>query len=219
MIIRQLESALSIHAFDVLKSGMVGSLDSALVLAEKLQRNRLPYVFDPVLVCKGSGTMVDLSEFFKEKLIPLSTVITPNVEEAAVLIGADDITTISEMIEAAQELHGLGADTVVIKGGARLAGEEAVDVVYDGRQVITLSAPKVTDSLVNGAGCSFASSIAAGLALGNPVLTAIANAKQKVAHGIARSVDNNTGVRSLFHPASRINPHPEVRITQSTRNS
>ncbi|GAA1624383.1 MULTISPECIES: PfkB family carbohydrate kinase [Brevibacterium] len=212
---RQLASALAIHRFDAIKSGMLGSVDSALVLAEDLKDNQLPYVFDPVLVCKGSGSMVDLRDLFVENLVPLATVITPNLEEAAVLAGIDPIDSVEGMIEAAQIIHGQGAQNVVVKGGARLAGEDAIDILFDGQTVTTLRSRKVNDKLVNGAGCSFASSIAAGIATGLSIPDAVVKAKETVAHGIAASLDNATGVSSLLHPAARTTPSAEVAVTVS----
>ncbi|MCI4010509.1 PfkB family carbohydrate kinase [Brevibacterium sp. ZH18] len=213
VVTRQLESTLAVHKFDVIKSGMLGSVDSALVLAEKLKTNELPYVFDPVLVCKGVGTMVDLKDLFVANLVPLATVITPNLEEAATLAGLEPIDSVEGMIEAAKIIHGQGAKNVVVKGGARLAGDDAIDVLFDGEKVTTLRSRKVNEKLVNGAGCSFASSIAAGLATGLSIQDAVVTAKEKVAHGIAACLDNATGVASLLHPASRTQPSPEVSVT------
>lgn len=212
---RQLDSALAVHDFDVIKSGMLGSVDSALVLAERLRDNHLPYVFDPVLVCKGAGTMVDLKDLFVENLVPLATVITPNLEEAATLTGTAELTSVEDMVEAARAIHSMGAKNVVVKGGARLAGEDAVDVLFDGKSVTVFATKKVNDHLVNGAGCSFASAIAAGLATGLAVPEAVARAKETVAHGIAAAIENATGVRSLLHPAVRCFPHADITVTRS----
>ncbi|WP_291794251.1 PfkB family carbohydrate kinase [Brevibacterium sp.] len=223
-IVRQLESTMRIHEFSALKSGMLGSVDSALELARRLRVQRelaepLPYVFDPVLVCKGSGTMVDLTDLFVENLVPLATVITPNLEEAATLTGMEPLTSVEDMIKAARRLHAMGAENVVVKGGARLAGEDAVDVLLEGdsERISVLTSRKTHNKLVNGAGCSFASSIAAGLATGLTVAEAVRTAKEKVAHAIAASLPNAIGVDSLFHPAARVRPHPDVAVSVEVR--
>ncbi|MDN6378925.1 PfkB family carbohydrate kinase [Brevibacterium aurantiacum] len=213
VVTRQLESTLAVHKFDAIKSGMLGSVENALVLAQKLKTNELPYVFDPVLVCKGAGTMVDLKDLFVDNLVPLATVITPNLEEAATLAGLEPIDSVEGMVEAAKIIHAQGAKNVVVKGGARLAGEDAIDIVFDGESITTLRSRKVNEKLVNGAGCSFASSIAAGITTGLIIQDAVVSAKEKVAHGIANCLDNATGVASLFHPAARTQPSPEVRVT------
>lgn len=212
LVTKQLESALAIHDFNVIKSGMLGSVDTALMLGGRLRDNHLPYVFDPVLVCKGAGTMIDLRDLFVEHLVPLATVITPNLEEAALLSGAQSLESVDDMIEAARIIHGQGAQNVVVKGGARLAGEDAIDVIYDGSELTTLVSRKVNNELVNGAGCSFASSIAAGLACGLDVRDAAVSAKEKVAHGIAASLPNATGVNSLLHSAWRTAPTQAIRV-------
>ncbi|GEB21280.1 PfkB family carbohydrate kinase [Brevibacterium aurantiacum] len=213
VVTRQLESTLAVHKFDAIKSGMLGSVENALVLAQKLKTNELPYVFDPVLVCKGAGTMVDLKDLFVDNLVPLATVITPNLEEAATLAGLEPIDSVEGMVEAAKIIHAQGAKNVVVKGGARLTGEDAIDIVFDGESITTLRSRKVNEKLVNGAGCSFASSIAAGITTGLSIQDAVVSAKEKVAHGIANCLDNATGVASLFHPAARTQPSPEVRVT------
>src|SRR5699024_11807726 len=121
-----------------IKSGMLGSVDSALVLAEKLATNELPYVFDPVLVCKGVGTMVDLKDLFVKNLVPLATVITPNLEEAATLADLDPIDSVEGLAEAAKIIHAQSASKVVVKEGARLAGGDAVDILVDRQAVKAL---------------------------------------------------------------------------------
>lgn len=212
VVARQLSSALGIHKFDVIKSGMLGSVDNALVLAKHVAHSDVPYVFDPVLVCKGAGTMVDLKDFFIDKLVPHATVITPNLEEAATLAGADALTSVEDMVTAARTIHAQGATNVIVKGGARLAGEDAVDIVFDGHTTTVLTSKKVNNHLVNGAGCSFASSIAAGLATGLSLVESARTAKERVAHGIAAAIQNATGVYSLFHPAWRVAPTSGITV-------
>lgn len=216
LVNRQLDSTLNVHRFDVLKSGMLGSVESALVLADRLRANHLPYVFDPVLVCKGAGTMVDLKDLFVENLVPQATVITPNLEEAATLTGASALESVDDMIAAARQIHAQGATNVVVKGGARLAGSEAVDVLFDGQTVTTFTSAKIADHLVNGAGCSFASTIAGELAKGRAVVDAVAHAKQRVTHGISTALDNAIGVDSLFYPGPR-GEQTEPAVTVETR--
>lgn len=219
LVQEELDSTLAVHDFDVIKSGMLGSAETALMLANRLRANRerqdwLPYVFDPVLVSKGTGTMVDLKDLFLAHLVPLATVITPNLDEASTLTGMPPLSSVDEMGQAARALHSLGARNVVVKGGARLHGSDAIDVFFDGSDISVLSSTKVNNHLVNGAGCSFASSIAAGLATGLPVKDAVITAKERVAQGIAGSLENATGVRSLFQPAWRIAPDPTVTVEE-----
>lgn len=215
-VIRQFDSTLGIHRFHAVKSGMLGSVDTAPMLAQRLRDIDAPYVFDPVLTYKGTGKgVIDLSQMMLETYVPAASVMTPNLDEAAKLVGSDSLDSVDDMTAAAKQLHALGAASVVVKGGARFPGPDAVDVFYDGSEVHVLRSRKVNDELVNGAGCSFASSIAAGLALGHRALDAVVSAKVKVAHGIARSMPNAMGVNSMFHPAARVWPHPDVSVTVS----
>src|SRR5699024_4117471 len=119
------------------------------------------------------------------------------------------------MVEAAKIIHAQGASNVVVKGGARLAGDDAVDIRCDGHAVTALRSREVDDQLVNGAACSFASSSAAGIATGLTIREAVIAAKEKVAHGIANCLDNATGVASLLHPAAGTQPSSDVSVTVS----
>src|SRR5699024_12706656 len=127
-------------------------------------------------------TMLALQDRCVKDRVPLATVLTPTREEAATLADLDPIDSVEGMVEAAKILHAQGASNVVVKGGARLAGDDAVDILFDGQAVTTLRSRKVNDKLVNGAGCSFASSIAAGIATGLTIREAVIAAKEKVAH-------------------------------------
>src|SRR5699024_9940653 len=94
VVTRQLESTLAVHSFDTIKSGMLGSVDAALVLAEKMATSEQLYDSDPVLVCNGVGTMVDLKDLVETNLVPLAKVITPNLEEAATLADLDPLDSV-----------------------------------------------------------------------------------------------------------------------------
>jgi pyridoxine kinase len=214
VIAKQLESAFAMHAFDGVKSGMLGTPEAVTLLAAALRKAGagVPYVLDPVLVCKGQGAMVDLRRSFVEELVPLATVMTPNLEEAAQLTGVEGLGDVADMKRAAEALHGLGAEAVLVKGGARLAGDDAVDVLYDGSGFTVFRTPKLGELMVNGAGCSLAAAITSELALGSDVATAVERAKTFVAHAIAGHLPNATGVDSVWHAAARLSPSPDVAV-------
>src|SRR5699024_2629578 len=144
---------------------------------------------------------------FLRPLLSRTQPCPPPPAQAAPRTGRGPIQSGDGMIAAARDIRAMGADHVVVKGGARLAGPDAIDVLIEstanGDRLTVLSTPKAHDRMVNGAGCSFASAIAAGLATGADVLEAVRGAKLRVAHGIAASLPNATGVDSLFHPAAR----------------
>lgn len=213
---KQLRSAFALHEFAVVKSGMLGTAENVSLLASALRGSDAPFVFDPVLACKGQGEMVDLKQSFADELVPAAAVMTPNLDEAAELTGMDPLSGIDDMKRAAAALHARGADAVLVKGGARLEGDAAVDILFDGRDYTAFDTPKLGTLMVNGAGCSLASAIAAGIALGNDVVTAVKNAKAHVTHAIAAHIPNASGVDSVWHAASRLAPSSGVDVTAAT---
>lgn len=214
VLLAQLRSAFAMHTFGVVKSGMLGSSENVSLLASALRNSGgVPFVFDPVLACKGQGEMVNLKQSFLDELVPVATVMTPNLEEAAELTGMGPLTSLGDMKSAAAALHARGAGAVLVKGGARLDGDTATDVLFDGADYTVFTTPMLGRLMVNGAGCSLASAIAAGVALGNDIPTAVVNAKEYVTHAIAAHTPNATGVDSVWQGASRLSPAAEVRVT------
>ncbi len=105
-------------------------------------------VLDPVLVCKETHD-TEVSQLRDEilKFLPYVSIITPNLAEAQLLL-QKDIKTVEEMKQVAVALYDLGAKAVVIKGGNRLGGSEAVDVFYDGQEVVVLQSPLLSENNV-----------------------------------------------------------------------
>ena len=154
---------------------------------------------------------------YVEDLIPLATVVTPNLREAGVLTG-HELRTVSDQRDAAMALTRSGAAWAVVKGGHATddAGGEAVDVVCDGRRVVELRAPRVATDNTHGSGCSFASAIAAGLARGEPVLDAITAAKAFVHTAIVGGARWRLGAG--HGPLDHHGWNREPRQNESTRN-
>ncbi|MDK7340850.1 bifunctional hydroxymethylpyrimidine kinase/phosphomethylpyrimidine kinase, partial [Pauljensenia sp. UMB0018B] len=100
------------------------------------QRKWKNVVVDPVLICKGQepGAALDTDNALREKILPLATVVTPNVFEAKTLSGMEQITTVEELEEAAKRI-GESVPYVVAKGGVELPGDKAVDVLWDGKEI------------------------------------------------------------------------------------
>ncbi|MBP2624044.1 bifunctional hydroxymethylpyrimidine kinase/phosphomethylpyrimidine kinase [Streptococcus oricebi] len=173
--------------FSVIKIGLLPNPEIAdLALDFVRERAELPLVLDPVLVCKESHD-VEVSALRREliKFFPYASIITPNLAEAQILADRE-IKNLADMKEAAQELHALGAQAVVIKGGSRFDPEKAIDVFYDGQTLEVLESP-LLDSNNVGAGCTFASSIASHLAKGENLLLAVKAAKAFVYRAIQDS--------------------------------
>ncbi|WP_159944820.1 MULTISPECIES: bifunctional hydroxymethylpyrimidine kinase/phosphomethylpyrimidine kinase [unclassified Nocardiopsis] len=200
VIADQIEAATSCHDLDVVKIGMLGTPDTIDAVAEGLRRQPWRHVvLDPVLICKGQepGAALDTDKALTERILPLATVITPNHFEARTLAGMERIETVDDLVEAARRIRGLGPRHVVVKGGVELPGPDAVDVHFDGEETTVLSAPKIGDERVSGAGCTFAAAITAELAKGQGVGEAVQVAKEMVREGIAGRVDTHAPFASV----------------------
>lgn len=188
---KQLKSLADVP-FAGIKLGLLPSRELAEQVGSFIQEHdTIPVVLDPVLVFKENNDDA-ISTMRQEmlNLLPYVTVVTPNLRESEILSGMT-ITTLSDMKKAAQILYDLGAKNVIVKGGTRLDKYQAIDLFYDGREMLELVSP-ILHRNNNGAGCSFAARIASNLALGRPPLEAIQEAKAFVYQAIKNS--NNYGV-------------------------
>ncbi|KZM37198.1 bifunctional hydroxymethylpyrimidine kinase/phosphomethylpyrimidine kinase [Oerskovia enterophila] len=204
VIADQFEAATSTYDLDVVKIGMLGTPATIDVVAESLASQRWHHVvLDPVLICKGQepGAALDTDTALREKILPFATVITPNVFEAKILSGMDTIESVDDLVEAAERIHALGPDFVVVKGGVELPGPDAVDVLFDGQEITVFSVPKVGEERVSGAGCTFAAAITAELAKGNDVERAVGVAKQMVTEAIEARVNSHAPFDTVWQGA------------------
>lgn len=171
----------------VTKIGMLGTPDTISTVAGVLGKRPFQHVvLDPVLICKGQepGAALDTDRALQTHIVPLATFITPNHFESLALSGMTSIETVEELTEAAQRIHKLSGAAVLAKGGVHLPGSDAVDVFVDGTTVEVLSAPKIGEVQVAGAGCTLAAAVTAGLARGDSPLEAARRAKEFVTDGI-----------------------------------
>ena len=155
-------------------------------VAERLTRwSKAPLVVDPVMISKSGFALLEPEaiEVLKRRLIPLATLITPNVHEAEHLSGIT-IRSESDARTAARRLHELGPQAVLVKGGHLEDTAESVDVLFDGTDFQTFSAPRINTPHTHGTGCTYASAIAAHLAQGAPLPQAIGAAKAYVTNAI-----------------------------------
>ena len=178
--------------FDVaaVKTGMLSSASLALLVSRKLKQYHVPWiVVDPVMVSKSGHDLLqgDALDAVKQALIPLASVITPNIHEAERLTGLT-IRSLAEARQAAKALHQLGCQHVLIKGG-HLLERPATDLLYDGRFFRMYKGEWIDTPHTHGTGCTFASALTAHLATGKPLPDAIDTAKQYVTeairHGLA----------------------------------
>lgn len=183
----QLDTIFAGVGVEAVKSGMLGTFYAVDLAEEFLVKFKMKnYVLDPVMVCKGAGEALnpELNSAVEKKLLPLSEVVTPNLFEAEQLSGIKEINSLERMKEAAKLIHGKGARSVFIKGGAKLqeAAEsgkpKAIDLLFDGNSFETFEADLVKTAWTHGAGCTTSAAIAAGLARGLSVREAVVLAKR-----------------------------------------
>ena len=175
----QLDAVFEDIAIAAVKIGMLSSPGIIEAVATGIRRHRPRHVVvDPVMVAKSGDRLLreDAVSALKEQLLPVATVITPNLPEAAVLLGAPAPRDEPGMIEAATALRRLGPAAVLLKGG-HMAHEDSIDVLDDGEEPLTLVAPRVATSNTHGTGCTLSSAIAASLARGLPLRAAVRAAK------------------------------------------
>lgn len=202
----QLDTILS-TGIDAMKTGMLGTVEIIELAAKKIKEyglNRV--VIDPVMVCKGTDEvlMPENTVAMRELLLPLATVVTPNLFEAWQLSGVGPIRTIDDMKEAAKVIHEQGAKYVLIKGGSKLEGQEkAVDLLFDGQDYTILETEMVKTTYTHGAGCTTAAAITAELAKGKSVEEAIATAKDFISAAIEHGWKLNEFVGPVMHGAYR----------------
>ena len=191
----QLDAVFSDLAVRSVKTGMLSRPEIVATVAVCLKRYKaLPIVVDPVMVAK-SGAILLVQEAIAElrtALIPLATVITPNIPEAAILIGTTSSDVERQPDKACVALKRLGPNAVILKGGHG-KGVLSEDLLYDGHSVTSLSASRIPTTRTHGSGCTFASAIAAHLAHGNLLLSAARLAKEYITGAIAGASVLNVG--------------------------
>jgi len=192
-IVSQWDAIFSDITIDVVKTGMLWNEEVIELVSQKLQTNPVPFkVLDPVMVSKSGATLLteEGQTAFIEKLIPLATIVTPNIPEAQILWGRP-IRTIQDMEKAARRIHAMGAQSVIIKGGHRRGA--AVDVLFDGKQICHFSAPRIKTVHTHGTGCTFASALAVELARNDSIPEAVGRAKHFITDAIAHPIPLGKG--------------------------
>ncbi|TAK12718.1 MAG: bifunctional hydroxymethylpyrimidine kinase/phosphomethylpyrimidine kinase [Acidobacteria bacterium] len=187
MVAAQIDAVAEDFTIAATKIGMLANAAIVRAVAAALDRHTLePVVLDPVMIAKGGDALLagDAVAALRSELLPRAAVLTPNIPEAEVLTGLT-ITSVAAMREAAAHLLRAGARAVVIKGG-HLEGP-AIDLFVDARSSEELRAPRLETAHTHGTGCTFASAIAARLALGDDLLAAVRAAKAYVHRAIERA--------------------------------
>jgi len=218
----QIDTVMEDIGVDAVKVGMLHSAEVIRTVAEALEFYRIPYVVvDPVMVAKGGAKLLedDAVEALRTHLLPLATVITPNLPEAQVLLGQDrkanegipalhrtgmeggvdsvrlaNVPDSAALEDMARRLSSFGPQAVLVKGG-HLEGPESPDVLYLSREdrVVHLTAPRIQTQNTHGTGCTLSSAIASFLARGESLEKAVRSAKEYLTEALAKGARYRLG--------------------------
>ncbi len=200
IVAAQIDAVVSDIRPDAVKTGMLSSAPIIDLVADRVKRYNLrKLVVDPVMVAKSGDRLLreDAVDSLRRRLLPLATVVTPNLPEAEALAEMS-IKSEDDVRKAARAIVRQGARAVVMKGGHR-EGPEVVDLLYDGRRYHRFTAPRIETTSTHGTGCTFASAIAAGLARGLGLVESVARAKEYVTEAIRRAYPVGHGHGPLDH--------------------
>lgn len=205
LVIAQIETVAADLAPDAVKTGMLATAAIVEAVAATIESLDLPrLVVDPVMIAKGGDRLLraDAIGAIKAHLLKLAEVVTPNIPEAEALSGVR-IATETDMFQAASRIRELGPRVVIVKGGhldAAATGGEVVDLVlYGAGEVFTVRGPRIETKHTHGTGCTFASAIAAQLALGQSIEDAVRWAREYLEGAIRHAPQLGAGHGPLHH--------------------
>jgi hydroxymethylpyrimidine/phosphomethylpyrimidine kinase len=186
-VVQQMAAVFTDIGVDAVKIGMLYSAELILAVADGLRRHGAAnIVLDPVMVAQSGDKLLqdEAITALKDHLLPLATVLTPNLPEAAVLLGRE-IKGPDDMQAAARSLAALGCRSVLVKGG-HAQGDDSTDVLFiaDDNRCVVLEDRRVRTANTHGTGCTLSSAIAAYLAKGETVAPAVRNAKKYIGEAI-----------------------------------
>lgn len=208
-VARQIDTLYADVRIEALKVGMVGQAATIEVVADRIAAQATPHrVLDPVMIAKSGDALLEKAAIgaLREALLPLATVITPNLPEAGVLLEARTVETVKEMYRVAERLRELmphsGARWVYLKGG-HLPGDDAFDLLTDGDRMIELNVPRIATKNTHGTGCTLSAALAALLPQSGDVPEAARRAKMYITealrHADQLSVGSGHGPVHHFH--------------------
>jgi hydroxymethylpyrimidine/phosphomethylpyrimidine kinase len=194
-VARQLDSVLSDLDVGAIKTGMLANADIVKTVADVLNTVRSrPLVVDPVMVATSGDVLLapDAVGALKQRLMPLATLVTPNLAEAAILLGGEQAKSEAEAVAQAKALQAAGCRAVLLKGGHG-SGDTAVDILVDETGVKRFARPRIATPHSHGTGCSLSAAIAALLACDVALKEAVERAKDFVWQGLQHGRDLGVG--------------------------
>ena len=195
LLTQQIDAVTEDIGVDAVKIGMLHDPDVVLAVAAAIRRHQWTrVVLDPVMVATSGDALIarETVAVLVRELFPLATVVTPNLDEAALLLGRPVITE-AELAPAAADLLALGARAMLLKGG-HLAGDELVDLLLQpGHPPLRMASARIASGNTHGTGCTLSSAIACHLALGHDLADAVQLARRYVIEAIRHGADVRTG--------------------------
>ncbi|KOF56745.1 MULTISPECIES: bifunctional hydroxymethylpyrimidine kinase/phosphomethylpyrimidine kinase [Clostridium] len=198
---KQIDAIFDDIEVDAIKIGMISEIEGIKVVSERLRKYKPQnVVLDPVMVSKSGYSLMNPNsvETLIKELIPIVSVVTPNIPEAEI-IASIKIKTMGDMEKAAKIMYNMGPKNVLVKGG-HLTGD-ATDVLYDGKEFVYLENQRINTKNTHGTGCTLSSSIASNLALGMNIKEAVKNAKKYITTAIEHSlaIGHGSGPTNHFY--------------------
>jgi hydroxymethylpyrimidine/phosphomethylpyrimidine kinase len=193
MVTAQIDAVVSDLEVMAAKTGMLASSKIIEAVAAAIKAHGIPnLVVDPVMIAKGGASLLrdDAIGALRSRILPLATVITPNLPEAEVILGRL-VRSLDERKQAARDLVALGAHAAVVKGGH--SEDDVTDIYWDGVQMVELTGTRFPTTNTHGSGCVFSAAIAAGLANGLEPLAAVRGAKEFISGAIEHSLEVGFG--------------------------
>ncbi|MEP6267044.1 MAG: bifunctional hydroxymethylpyrimidine kinase/phosphomethylpyrimidine kinase [Paracoccaceae bacterium] len=179
---------------DAIKIGMIANAEIAMAVEQALSGRNAPIILDPVMIAKGGAPLLEANaiEVMRNALLPMARVLTPNLPEAAHLLGSAIATTRSEMVTQGRALCALGPSAVLMKGG-HLHDAQSPDCLVTDDTVTWFEGLRTSTQNTHGTGCTLSSALAAQLAVHGDLSTAVAAAKSYVTAAIAQADQLSVG--------------------------
>jgi len=197
----QIDAVMEDIGCDAVKIGMLSNSEIIACVSRKLEHFSIKKaVLDTVMVSKSGSRLLreDAVSALVDRLVPISYVVTPNIEEAEILANMK-IDNTDDMRKAAEKILGFGCGNVIIKGGHLVDKKNAVDILYDGAEFYEFNHKRIETKNTHGTGCTFSSAICAGLALGENLYDSVKHAKAFTTNAIKYSLDLGRGYGPLMH--------------------
>lgn len=201
LVYKQIKSIADDIKIDAVKTGMLSNaeiIDNVALAIKDFHLDKL--IVDPVLHSKDNSELLKRNSLndFKEKILPLALVITPNISEAQLLSGIE-ISTKDDMIKVAEKLIKLGPEYIVIKGGHLLINEKVFDLIFSENTIEFLEYPRINTINTHGIGCTFSAAITAFIAKGYDVISSIKNARNYIQSALQNEIKIGKGFGPLNH--------------------